>query len=361
MQCPPKHDYGWAKYIWLAYIGFFFIHPVQKHVGWTGWLITLVGVFAFLVLYFGIFRWRRRWSHIGLVCMLLLGIAYAPFNHGAATFFVYAGSFVPFLVDTELTAILLVAGIGVLVGLVTWTFHLPADFWFPALSFGLLVGVSNIFFAQRDRSNRSLRRAHEEIEHLAKVAERERIARDLHDVLGHTLSIIILKSELAGKLLDRDPTRARMEIAEVENTARQALSEVRGTIRGYRSHSLEAELKHARATLATAGVTLDLESSEVPLTPVQESVVSLVLREAVTNVVRHAHAHRCSLRIAPVNGSCKVEIYDDGRGGGCEGNGLRGMRERIEALNGTVEREVSDGTRLTIQFPFSTIPQKDTQ
>jgi two-component system, NarL family, sensor histidine kinase DesK len=361
MQCPPKHDYGWAKYIWLAYLGFFFIHPVEAHVGWSEWVITLLGAFAFLVLYFGIFRWPRRWSHAGLVCMLLLGIGYAPFNHGAATFFVYAGSFVPFLVETEMAAILLVAAIGVLVGLVTWIFHLPADFWFPALAFGLLVGVSNIFFAQRDRTNRSLRRAQEEIEHLAKIAERERIARDLHDVLGHTLSVIILKSELAGKLLDRDPVRARTEIADVEHTARQALSDVRGTIRGYRSHSLETELKHARATLGTAGVTLDLDSEEVPLTPVQESVVSLVLREAVTNVVRHAHANRCSLRIAPVNGSCRVVIYDDGRGGGFEGNGLRGMRERVEALNGTLERQVLGGTRLTIQFPLSGIQEKDTQ
>ena len=361
MQFPPKRDYGWAKYVWLAYLGFFFIQPIQSHAGWLGWLITLAGVFAFLVLYFGIYVWPRFWSNVGLVCLLLLGVAYAPFNHGAATFFVYAAAFVPFLVQTEIAAILLVGGIGLLIALITWIFRLPPDFWFPALAFGLLVGVSNVFFAQRERTLTSLRKAHEEIEHLAKVAERERIARDLHDVLGHTLSVIILKSELAGKLLERDPVRAKSEIADVEQTAREALNEVRGTIRGYRFHNLEAELKHARATLETAGVAVDSESTPVLLTPVQESVVSLVLREAVTNVVRHAQAHRCSLRIESINGSCRVEIYDDGRGGGIEGNGLRGMRERIEALSGTFEREVHSGTRLTIQFPISGVPKRDTQ
>ena len=175
----------------------------------------------------------------------------------------------------------------------------------------------------------------------------------MHDVLGHTLSIIILKSELAGKLIDRDPQRAKAEIADVEKTSREALAEVRTTIRGYRGYSLEAELKQARATLETAGLKVESESFDVALTPVQESVVALVVREAVTNVVRHAGARNCLLRLSPVNGSCRLEIRDDGRGGGdVEGNGLRGMRERIEALGGTLQRETNSGTRLTIEFPI---------
>ena len=139
----------------------------------------------------------------------------------------------------------------------------------------------------------------------------------------------------------------------MEQTSRAALTDVRSTIRGYRAHSLEAELKQAKATLETAGVSVKSESEEVRLTPAQESVVALVLREAVTNVVRHAHARNCHLRLTPVNGNCQLEIQDDGRGGGeVEGNGLRGMRERIEALGGTFERENSVGTRLSIQFPL---------
>jgi two-component system sensor histidine kinase DesK len=98
------------------------------------------------------------------------------------------------------------------------------------------------------------------------------------------------------------------------------------------------------------------ESADIALTPAQESVVALIVREAVTNVVRHAQARNCSLRVAPLNGRCLLEVKDDGRGGSQdEGNGLRGMRERIEALGGTLRRETSGGTRLSIQFPLTPV------
>jgi two-component system sensor histidine kinase DesK len=211
-----------------------------------------------------------------------------------------------------------------------------------------------MYFAQKNRAMKKLSQAQAEVEHLAKVAERERIARDLHDVLGHTLSIIILKSELAGKLIDRDPARAKAEMADVEQTSRAALADVRSTIRGYRAHSLEAEIKQAKSVLETAGVNVQAESAQVPLSPAQESVVALMLREAVTNVVRHADARNCQLRLARIDGTCLLEIADDGRGGTqIEGNGLRGMRERVEALGGTLRRETASGTRLSIEFPVA--------
>ena len=125
----------------------------------------------------------------------------------------------------------------------------------------MLIGSGNTFLAERNRMNRKLTKANEEIENLAKVAERERIARDLHDVLGHTLSVITLKSELAGKLIDRDPEGAGREIREVETISRQALSDVRDAIRGYRSKGLVAELAHAKATLETAGVAVQCDAA----------------------------------------------------------------------------------------------------
>jgi two-component system sensor histidine kinase DesK len=196
--------------------------------------------------------------------------------------------------------------------------------------------------------------ANDEITHLAKVAERERIARDLHDVLGHTLSVIILKSELAGKLIERDPARAKAEIGDVEQTSRDALAEVRSTIRGYRLHSLKGELKQAESTLRTAGMAVQSVTVEMPLTAPQESVLALVLREAVTNVVRHSGAHTCQIRLANTNHSCSLEVGDDGRGGlRREGNGIRGMRERVEALGGTLQYNSNAGTTLTIQFPLT--------
>jgi two-component system sensor histidine kinase DesK len=162
-----------------------------------------------------------------------------------------------------------------------------------------------------------------------------------------------LKSELAGKLIDRDPERAGKEIREVEQISRQALTDVRDAIRGYRSQGLAAELAQAKSTLETAGLTVQCDAaSTVKLPAVQESVLSLAVREAVTNVVRHARARTCRMRLEQENGSCCLEIQDDGLGSSNgEGNGLRGMRERVEMLGGTLLRETQAGTKLTITLP----------
>lgn len=350
---PPSREHGRAPYAWLVFLSFFFFHPIFDHISWREWLVTLLAVGVFLVLYFNIFWTKPPWALLHVAAMVLMGIGFAPFNHGASVFIIYAACFIGFTAKTPKSAFQLLAGLLAIVALESWWLHLPPDFWITSFIVSIGVGVSNIHFAERSRANSRLRMAQEEVEHLAKVAERERIARDLHDVLGHTLSVIILKSELAGKLIDRDPERAKAEIADVEQTSRSALAEVRNTIRGYRAHSLEAELKQALAMLETAGVMADSQTAAVSLTPAQESVVALVVREAVTNIVRHADAHHCSLRLAPANGTCRLEIQDDGRGGSqTEGNGLRGMRERVEALGGSLQRETTGGTRLKIEFPL---------
>jgi two-component system sensor histidine kinase DesK len=171
--------------------------------------------------------------------------------------------------------------------------------------------------------------------------------------------VITLKSELAGKLMDRDPQRAAKEIGEVEQISRKALSDVRDAIRGYRSQGLAAELAQAKSTLETAGLTVQCDAATtLKLPAVQESVLSLAVREAVTNVVRHAQAHTCRLRLEQQNGSCRLQIQDDGRGGfDAEGNGLRGMRERVEMLGGTLNRNTESGTTLTITLPLKDVPR----
>ena len=351
---PDNKQHGWVPYVWLVFLLFFLLQPYYNHGNWKQWVLTWLGVVVFLALYFSVYRVCRLWSVLCFAGIVLLGMAYAPFNHGAMIFFVYCAALMPFHAPSSKRAFQLLAVVLALVAAESWLLDLPPDFWLTCYAVVIPVGTSNIFFAQRNRDNQKLRLANEEIEHLAKVAERERIARDLHDVLGHTLSVIILKSELAGKLIDRDPQRAKAEIADVEQTSRSALAEVRSTIRGYRSQSPAEEFRRAKATLETAGLTVRSEIAELKLTPAQESVVALIVREAVTNVVRHAQARNCHLRLEPVDGSCRLEIRDDGRGGfQPEGNGLRGMRERIEALGGRLDRDTSAGTRVTVQFPIA--------
>ena len=352
---PKNRDVGWAPYVWLCYLVFFLAHPILDHVGWKEWTFNLGGLLVFLVLYFSFFWLKPPRGLYAIAGMVLLGIAYSPFNGGAVGFFIYSACFIPFAVETEVTALGLIATVVAMVGLEGWLLHLPAGFTATGMFFCSLLGVGNIYFAARNRANGRLQRAQDEIAHLAKVAERERIARDLHDVLGHTLSVIVLKSELAAKLIDRsNAERARNEIHEVEQISRDALNEVRKAIGGYRATGLAEEFTRARATLETAGVAADCKAGQLSLSPSQETVLALIVREAVTNVVRHAKAKNCRLELAQSNGDCRLEIADDGRGGSePEGNGIRGMRERVEALGGSILRETSRGTRIIVSLPLN--------
>jgi len=179
-----KTEPGWVPYIWLAYLVFFLWDPVMYHASWRAWALTGVGLVAFLSFYFVFFSTRRPWNLVCVSGIAALGIIYAPSNAGAACFFIYACSMVPFAVETELAAALSIAALVATAALEWWLLHITNGFLFPATFLSTFIGAGNIYFAQRNRNIEKLRRAHEEIEHLAKVAERERIARDLHDVLG---------------------------------------------------------------------------------------------------------------------------------------------------------------------------------
>jgi two-component system sensor histidine kinase DesK len=349
-------DHGWSPLLWVIYLGFFFIDPILSHASAKLWLLDGLGAVIFLFFYFGLFALECPRALLHIAGMMVLGVLFEPINQGACTFFIFAAAMIPFCVETQLAAVIGLITIGSVGAIEGLLLHINGWTLFYSTLFPVIIGAGNTFFAERNRMNHRLRKANEEIEQLAKVAERERIARDLHDVLGHTLSVITLKSELAGKLIDRDPERAGKEIREVSEISRQALSEVRDAIRGYRSKGLAAELAQAKTTLETAGLTVQCDAaSTVKLPAVQESVLSLVVREGVTNVVRHAQARSCRLRLEQHNGTCSLEIEDDGLGSsGEEGNGLRGMRERVEMLGGTLLRDTRSGTKLTI-----TVPTKD--
>ena len=350
---PPNKRLGFTPYAWLIYLTFFFGQPIAAHGSWPQWLATILGVAIFLPLYFAGY-WlggrRRLWI---ITAIALLGAVYAPFNPGASVFFVYAASFAAFA-GTPAFAARVLALIVVAIGIESFLLHLSPWFWGIAIMLTIVIGAVNIQVAQRERSDARLRLAHDEIEHLARIAERERIARDLHDVLGHTLSVVVLKSELASRLVEQDPARAKKEMSEVETISRDALSEVRKAIGGYRSEGLKEELARAEAALKTAGVGVTSQLASVTMPAAHETVLALALREAVTNVVRHAHARTCEIRLTQIPGGCRLEIRDDGRGGSAaEGNGLRGMRERIESLGGTLARTTASGTALTITVPLS--------
>lgn len=353
MRLIPKDDeLGWTPYAWTVYVAFFAISPaLARNATPLDWVTSIGGTLALLALYFRGYWLRGRAIVPVIAALTLLGLVIVPMNTSAGVFFIYAAGFAARL-DNDRAAIGTIAIIEVLVGIEVFLAHLHPFSWSWIVVFVALIGAINIHFEGVGRSKAKLRLAHDEIEHLAKVAERERIARDLHDLLGHTLSVIILKSELASKLAERDPERARNEIRDVERISRDALTQVRAAVRGYRSGGLQAELESARDALDAANVTLTCDIARTQLPPSHEAMIALAIREAVTNIVRHARATRCRIALEPRDGAYAVTIVDDGRGGDAPfGSGLSGMQERIEALGGTLTRDGSHGTTVTIVMP----------
>jgi len=351
---PTNRDHGWVPYVWLVFLGFFIIPAFIDHTTVRDWIITAVAVCVFLPLYFRLFWTGPPWNYVLIAAICAIGLALGHSNQGSAVFIIYTASFIPWAVPRPRWAVLGLIALLTALAVDAVFFHAPIGFWLTSMIVSVGVGFSNTYFAEKNRANVKLRMAHEEIEHLAKVAERERIARDLHDVLGHTLTLISVKSTLAAKLLDKDIEKARNEIADIEKVSREAIAEIRSTVRGFSTYKLTDEMQRATLALETAGVIAKTEMAEIAMSPAQESVAALIMREAVTNVVRHAHARQCVLRVARNNGNCVLEVHDDGLGGShAEGNGLRGMRERVEALGGSFLRETSSGTRLRFEFPLA--------
>ena len=349
----PILEHGAMPYLWLVYAG---AVPLSLIAIRSPWQIAfqLAVLAAFLVLYVLGYSRRGRTSLAFAASIALLGAIASPGDSWATTYFIYAATFVAWGVPAR-DAYRILAAYTPLVALYCWLAHIPLNSAISAVVFSAIVGAGSITMAQQARGNARLRQAHDEIERLAQIAERERIARDLHDVLGHTLSLITLKSQLASKLADRDPERAIREIREVELIARTSLDELRAAVAGYRAAGIPSELAHARDVLSSAGLRVDCDADEdVRLAPADESVLALAIREAVTNVVRHARANAVRLRLARAGLTCRFEIQDDGVGGSAnEGLGLSGMRERVESHGGSFERTVDRGTRLVVTLPLA--------
>ncbi|HSY36176.1 MAG TPA: sensor histidine kinase [Acidobacteriaceae bacterium] len=363
-----KRENRWA-WVWFAYTGFLFITPILEPSRYL-WLGTLAVFFVFVGVMWGYIRAvdeghpARFWM---IAATFALGLITFPWNQGGSTFFVYSAAFLPFtfvslrrVFSIFFAEVLLVLIEGAIFHGVPGFFHVSWPNTFIAIFLMTVIGGGNVFFAQQRRADCKLRAALDENLALAAVAERERIARDLHDVLGHTLSVVALKAELAGRLIHRqdpsDHARAASEIADVERITRTALAEVREAIGGYRTRGLGAEIEAARLTLDAAGVKLILDSAATNaanLSVPEEIALSLALREAVTNIVRHSRATTCCLRFITEDNQRRLVIEDNGEHAiSREGNGLRGMRERIESLGGHLFLERDHGTRLLIELPL---------
>jgi two-component system sensor histidine kinase DesK len=219
------------------------------------------------------------------------------------------------------------------------------------------IGVVMTAFGTIARANRELHATREKLARLAVSEERLRIARDLHDLLGHSLSVIALKSELARKLVEREPTRAAAELDDIQSVSRSALAEVREAVQGYRRLALADALESAQAALAAAGIDCELADVDVALPAAVDAVLAWAVREGSTNVIRHSGATHCLIRVDADEHQAALVIEDDGIAPGSteSGSGLRGLRERADRLRGELEAGAGPegGFRLQLTVPLA--------
>jgi two-component system, NarL family, sensor histidine kinase DesK len=358
-DCRPKslsRGVAAQRYLALVYTAFFFIDPVFRHSA-KHWIAFALVYTLFLALYVSIAYTRGRARIAVILTLFILPFCYVPFNDSVSGMFAFSMATLPFILKNGNHVVrLLVLQVGLIIteGLVLhlslWNFGLGAFLT-------VTVTLSNLYFAQKAEADRKLLMAQGEVERLAKTAERERIARDLHDVLGHTLTLVVLKSQVAERLIATDPEKAAEEVRQIQNSARQALSEVREAVLGFRSHGLAAEMEKAEDVLRSAGIayvhTMDPVTLPTMLSREQEMALTLGVREAVTNVVRHSRASQCSLRVGVAGKTVRMVVSDDGVGGdGHGGFGLKGMRERVEMLGGKLSLDGASGMQLVVEMPL---------
>ncbi|WP_266160157.1 sensor histidine kinase [Dyella silvatica] len=345
----------WVDAVHLLWSGWVFITPAfGEHYSWRWGLLTLLSYPLFLLLYAKTFFASRRTSKRYAFALAALGLALLPWYPSGVSYFIFGCvllrdcrvSLRRYLFQLALLNSCFLA----VAALVGYPWQMLVMMPFLTFVIGTIVTVERA----NEEKEAALQLSHDEVRRLAATAERERIGRDLHDLLGHTLSLITLKLELSRKLFDRDAEAARREVEEAEKVARHALAEVRSAVTGIRATDLAAELASVRLLLESSSVHLDYQLPSMSLPVEIERGLSLIMREAATNIARHAQAGQASMIVSVDAGQVQLQITDNGRGGIDEdGNGLSGMRERARAMGGrlSIDSPRGHGTRLIVTLP----------
>lgn len=364
-------------YFWFVCLVFPAVSLIQTSPSGAQLFITIVGIIIFVSTYFWVMwphpvsdRARTRLnlpSALALVIGLTALVLFLSIMNGSTFLWLFIGvSAVAGITLSFRNASIAVMGLTLLtvaanVGLDK---SITSANWLQIIPLALLVrglGLDMIGFVRLSDALRELQKARENLAYQAITEERLRMARDLHDLLGHSLSLITLKSDLAGRLLEKDPRAASQQVHEVERVARQALRDVREAVAGYRQRTLRDELDGARQILEAAGIEYTIEHRPQSLPPDIDMVLAWIVREAVTNVIRHSRARNCLIRIACDDAYIRAEIVNDGfprmeSSNADSGTGLSGLSERLAKVGGTIQAEalpasVGSGFRLKAEIP----------
>ncbi len=338
--------------IWLAYLPLFFIPWFIKLPSPAQMIAAGIGLAVFLVVYFISLK-AAGLQLVGLaVAALLLSFALAFTNSNWTVIAVYAAAMIAELRPAWRASL----GVGVFAaasaGLALVTGQ-PAIYWVLGVFLMVMVGIGNISRAALQDKNRELAAAQGEVRQFAAAAERERIGRDLHDLLGRTLTLIALKADLAARLADSAPDKATAEMRDIAAAAREGLAEVRAAVSGMTGASLSREIAGSKTALAAAGIACKIEGDAEAIDPGTSAVLAMALREAVTNVIRHSGASTCRIALIEQASGLELKVSDDGDGQAVRpGGGLAGLTSRLTAAGGELAIEGDTrGTRLTARVP----------
>lgn len=345
------------QFLLLGFLCFYLIRFYWPMEPWE-WALNIAALLIFLPAYFLLF-YRPRYSLWCIGIMVFLGGAMAPFNYGASAFIIYATNFAGWKLSKR-QAYLVIAASVVIVIEVSIIFHLPwTAYGLPALVVSLFAGNFAILASQQARHLQEQNRQQEEVKRMAVVAERERIGRDLHDLLGHSLSLIHLKSQLCLKYCQTDDVSSlEKELNEIRTVSQDGLKEVRSAVSGYRHQRLRDELQAHQRYFKAANLDMTFDLPALQLPPNVEGELALVVREALTNVMRHANARWCRVTLTMIDDDfLELTVVDNGEAQTIvKGNGLSGLQERMQALHGElsvgVNGEGGRGCKLIARMPW---------
>ncbi len=335
----------------LIYLVFYFFPWLFQAPSVGDVTAVLVALLVFLPVYFHAFTYQKKNAYPHIVIMSLIGYGVSPFFGSHGVFHIYSCALAGYLRPRKQAWLTIW---GITAAYLAFSFLFQAAWWdilFPVFV-ALMVAADTTKDARQLRENEQMRRSGEYEQQMAKIAERERIARDLHDVLGQTLTVVALKAEIALKLMETDQAHAKQELKEIRMAAQEALKDVRKTVSGMSKTTLTHELTRAHKILSAANIRLKVQGLVPTFEEDTDHVLGLTIREAVTNIVRHSSASQAELRFDVVNASINVTLSDNGDAVDVrEGSGLSGMRKRIADIGGSVAFDYQNGMRISLTLP----------
>lgn len=337
---------------WLVYLVFYAMPWLWRAP--TAWELaaSAVGLAVFLPVYLVSHHLTGARLITAAGVMLAIGLALTPAGGGWTVFPIYAAA-EGARVRPARRAVGVIAAVALITTINGVAWHLPVLWWLPGVLLIVITGGATISRQAFYARTQALLATQEEVRRLAGTAERERIARDLHDVVGRTLTLVALKADLAARLAGRDAGAAETEMCAVAEIARDGLAEVRAALAGQAGGTLAHEVAASAGALHAAGITSTLSGDGAAIPPDAGAILAMTLREAVTNVIRHAEAGRCAIDLALDERAARLTVADNGHGRSVrEGQGLSGMRQRLVAAGGSLAIESgAAGTRLVATVP----------